>query len=328
MRLNPRLKTVGSLGLFISTLLMLTFLEACNRFDKDDANGQAQTKKGPPPISVENGQTVLTLDTSTQNHLGLEVATLTATATQAQFQKSRVEADVARKEYTRLKTLFQQNQNISEKALQSADGTLQTTEADIHAGEQKLSLEESVARQHWGNIATKWAVDGSPEFQRILDQHEVLVQVTMPSGETFAPAQSISLEITGALRTTASFVSAFPRVDPRIQGRSFLYKALAQPNFTPGVNLLAHLSVGNQMQGVIVPTSAIIWSEGKAWVYQQMASDRFVRRSVPSAIPVEKGFFVEQGFSPGDRVVTQGAQSLLSEELLLHGQAGGVSDED
>jgi hypothetical protein len=354
MRLNPRLKTIGSLGLFITALLMLTFLEACNRFDKDDANRQAQTKKGPDPISVENGQTVLTLDTSTQNHLGVEVATLTATATHAQFtvpavvlsvldlttfrngyiatqaqlQKSRVEADVARKEYTRLKTLFQQNQNISEKALQSADGTLQTNEADIRAGEQQLSLEESVARQQWGNIATKWAVDASPEFQRLLDQREVLVQITMPSGETFAPAQSISLEIPGGIRTTASFVSTFPRVDPRIQGRSFLYKALAQPNLMPGENLLAHFSVGNQMQGVIVPTSAIVWSEGKAWVYQLTAPERFTRRSVPSAIPVEKGFFVAQGFSPGDRVVTQGAQSLLSEELLLHGQAGGVSDED
>src|SRR6266446_10899545 len=85
MRLNLRLETVGSLGLFITTLLMLTFLEACNRFDKDDANRPAQTKKGPAPISVENGQTVLTLDTSTQNHLGVEVATLTATATHAQF---------------------------------------------------------------------------------------------------------------------------------------------------------------------------------------------------------------------------------------------------
>lgn len=354
MRLNPRLKTIGSLGLFITALWMLTSLEACNRFDKDEANRQAQTKKGPTPISVENGQTVLTLDTPTQNHLGLEVASLTATATHAQFtvpavvlsvqdlttfrngyiatqtqlHKSRVEADVARKKYARLKTLFQQNQNISEKALQSADGTLQTNEADIRAGEQQLSLEESVARQQWGNIATKWAVDGSPEFQRILDQREVLVQMTMPSDEIFAPAQSISLEIPGGIRTTASFVSTFPRVDPRIQGRSFLYKALSQPNLTPGVSLLAHLSVGNQMQGVIVPTSAIVWSEGKAWVYQQMASDRFIRRSVPTDIPVERGFFVAKGFSPGDRVVIQGAQALLSEELLIHSQAGGAIDED
>jgi len=85
MRLNPDLKPLDRLALFITALLMLTFLEACNRFDKDDANRQAQTKKGPAPISVENGQTVFTLDTSTQNHLGLEVATLTATALTAQF---------------------------------------------------------------------------------------------------------------------------------------------------------------------------------------------------------------------------------------------------
>jgi len=162
--------------------------------------------------------------------------------------------------------LFQQNQNISEKALQSADGTLQTNEADVRAGEQQLNLEESVARQQWGNIATKWAVDNSPEFQRILDQREVLVQMTMPSGEMFAPAQSISLEIPGGIRTAASFVSTFPRVDPRIQGRSFLYVAHAQPGLTPGVNLLAHLSVGGQLKGAIVPTSAVVWSEGNAWV--------------------------------------------------------------
>jgi hypothetical protein len=133
MNPNSRLGTIGSLGIFILTLLMLTFLGGCqNRLDKDDADRQAQAKKGPAQISVENGQTVLTLDTPTQNRLGLEVAGLTATltraqvtlpaavlsvqdlaafrnsyvTTQAQLQKSNVEADVARKEYKRLKTLF------------------------------------------------------------------------------------------------------------------------------------------------------------------------------------------------------------------------------
>src|SRR5580693_2588448 len=126
MNPNSRLGTIGSLGIFILTLLMLTFLGGCqNRLDKDDADRQAQAKKGPAQISVENGQSVLTLDTPTQNRLGLEVATLTTTftraqatlpavvlsiqdlatfrngyvAAQTQVQKSKVEADVARKEY-------------------------------------------------------------------------------------------------------------------------------------------------------------------------------------------------------------------------------------
>ena len=354
MKPKLRHRTIGSSGIFILTLLALTFLGSCqNRFDKDDADRQAQAKKGPAQSSVENGQSVLTLDTPTQKRLGLEVTTLSATltraqvtlpavvlsaqdlatfrnsyvATQAQLQKSRVEADVARKEYTRLKTLFVQSQNISEKSLQSAEGALQANEADVRAGEQQLNLQESVVRQEWGSVVAKWAVESSPELQRIFDQREALVQMTMPSDATFGAPKTISLEIPGATRAEASLVSTFPRVDPRIQGRSFLYVATADLGLAPGVNLLAHLSVGSPMKGLIVPTSAVVWSEGKAWIYQETTSERFTRRAVPTDVPVEAGFFVTQGFSPGDKVVTQGAQALLSEEMLLRGEGGGDTDE-
>jgi len=353
MRLNSRLKTIGSLGLFITALLMLTFLEACNRVDKDDATRQPQMKKGPAEISVENGEAVLALDTATQSRLGLQVATLTATVTRAQLtspavvlpiqdlatfrnsyiaaqtqlQKSRVEMDIARKEYTRLKALFEQDHNISEKALQSAEGALKASEADELAAEQQANLQKSMVHQEWGGVASKWALEDSPEFQRILDQHDVFVQVTMQSDTTLAVAKTISLEIPGATRIGASLVSPFPRVDPRIQGRSFLYVAPAERGLAPGMNLLAHLSVGVQARGLIVPTSAVVWSEGKAWAYQQTTSERFTRRVVSTDVPVERGFFVARGFSPGDRVVTQGAQSLLSEEMLLHSQGGGDTDE-
>jgi hypothetical protein len=355
MRPHSRLTNSRSIGIFTFTLLTLTFLGGCkNPFDKDDENRQAQAKKGPAQISTENGQTVLTLDSPTQNRLGLEVTALAATVTRAQatfpavvlcvqdltasrntyiaaqtqVQKAHVEAEVTHKEYTRLLTLFEENQNISEKALQSAEATLRANEADVRAGEQQLTLQESVVRQEWGSVAAKWAVQGSPELQRILDQTEVLVQMTMPSGISRGVPRTISLEIPSGTRTEANFVSTFPRVDPRIQGTSFLYLAHAQSGLTPGVNLIAHLSVGNPMKGLIVPTPAVVWSEGKAWVYQQTAAERFIRRAVPTDISVEKGFFVAEGFSPGDKLVVQGAQALLSEELLLHGQGGGDTDVD
>src|SRR5258708_2299748 len=355
MRHKPTFATVRSTGIFIVTLVTLTFLGGCkNRFDKDDEDRQALAKKGPAQISTENGQTVLTLDSPTQNRLGLEVATLAATVTRAQatfpavvlsvqdltasrntyiaaqtqVQKAHVEADVARKEYARLKTLFEANQNISEKSLQSAEGTLEANEADLHAGEQQKALQESVARQEWGGVVAEWVMKGSSELQRILDQNEVLVQMTMLSGTTYAAPKAISVEIPGGTRTEANLVSAFPRVDPRIQGRSFLYRAHARPGLSPGVNLLAHLSVGSAMKGLIVPLPAVVWSEGKAWVYQQTAADRFTRRALRTDLPVEGGFFIAEGFSPGDKLVLQGAQALLSQELLLHGQGGGEADAD
>lgn len=353
MKHKPKFATVRSTGIFIVTLLTLTFLGGCkDRFDKDDEDRPAQAKKGLAQISTENGQTVLTLDSPTQNRLGLEVAALAGTvargqatlpavvvsvqdlaasrnsyiAAQTQVQKARVAADVARKGYTRLKTLFEEDQNISEKSLQSAEATLEANEADARAGEQQLTLQESVTRQEWGSVAAKWVVEGSPELQRILDQSDVLVQMTTATGPTYGAPKTISLEIPGGARTQAKLISTFPRVDPRIQGRSYLYLAHAQPALIPGVNLLAHLSVGSLMKGLIVPTSAVVWSEGKAWVYQQTAADHFTRRAVPTDVPVERGFFVAERFSPGDKVVIQGAQALLSEELLLHGQSGGETD--
>jgi hypothetical protein len=82
------------------------------------------------------------------------------------------------------------------------------------------------------------------------------------------------------------------------------------------------------MKGVVIPASAVIWAEGKAWVYAQVSSDQFTRRFVPTDVPVDNGFFVGEGFPSGDRVVIVGAQALLSEEMLLHGQGGGESDEN
>jgi hypothetical protein len=353
--MNFWLGRAASICIFVATLLLLTFVGACNnRLDKDDEVGHAQAKNGPAQISVENGEAVLALDKATQTRLGLEVGTLTEAvtraqvtspavvlpvqdlatfrngyiATQTQLQKSRVELDVARKEYARLKSLFEENQNISEKSLQSAEGTVKANEADERAGEQQLNLKKSMVRQEWGGVASKWALEDSPDFQRILDQRDVLVQVTMQADPTFEVPKTISLEIPGTTRIGATLVSPFPRVDPRIQGRSFLYVAPAERGLTPGMNLLAHLSVGAQMRGLIVPTSAVVWSEGKAWVYKQTAADRFSRRAVPTDVPVERGFFLAQGFSSGDKVVTRGAQALLSEEMLLHGQGGGDTDEN
>ncbi len=338
-------------GIFVAALAML-MLGGCQK--STDKSGQtAAEKKGPAQITVENGQTLITLDEPTQKRLGITVATLTSTVSraqatfpavvlpvqelatfrntyvtsEAQLQRARIQADVGGKEYARLKALFGENQNISEKSLQSADAALQLDEADVRAGEQQLDLQASSLRQEWGPVVTKWATAGSAEFQHILDGGVALVQMTLPSDSAFAPPKSISFEVPNGSRSRASFVSMFPRVDPRIQGRSFLYVASARTGLAPGLNLVARLSIGDPMKGVVIPASAVVWSEGKAWVYTQVSSAGFTRRPVATDLPVEDGFFAGEGFAAGDKVVTVGAQALLSEEMLLHGQGGG-SDEN
>jgi hypothetical protein len=125
-------------------------------------------------------------------------------STQSQIEKDRVDTDVARKEYSRLKMLFDNNQNISEKALQSAEGTLRTLEVDERTAEQQLSLQASITEQQWGNVVTKWAIDGSPELERVLEMREALLLVTLPLEQSYNAPKTISVEIPGRSRSEAA----------------------------------------------------------------------------------------------------------------------------
>ncbi|MBI1929785.1 hypothetical protein HYR99_36740 [Candidatus Poribacteria bacterium] len=96
---------------------------------------------------------------------------------------------------------------------------------------------------------------------------------------------------------------------------SFFYHTPQTPGLLPGMNVLAYLPAGPPVEGVIVPASATVWWQGKAWAYMQKEPERFVRREVSTEAPVKDGWFVAKDFSAGARLVVSGAQLLLSEEF-------------
>jgi hypothetical protein len=356
MKNNPEFRKTR-ICLLIATLLMLPFLGGCRTGKDPDDEDRVRTSPATPPpaqISFENGEVILTMDEEAQKRLGIEIKALGGSSNRpqadmpatvlsvqdlasfrngyvssaSQIEKNRVDIDVARKQYARTKSLFDSDQNISAKVLESAEGNLRALETEERAAEQQLSLQGSMAEQQWGSVVAKWAMDGSPELDRVLSTREVLIQVTFPFDQNYAAPKTILVEVPGRTRAEATLISAFPRVDPRIQGRSFLYSASAQPDFTPGVNLVSHFAVGNSTHGVVVPSAAVVWSEGRAWAYLQSSARQFSRRAVPTDSPVDAGYFVAAGFSTSDKVVTRGAQSLLSEEAVLEGYGGGGGDEN
>ncbi len=306
--------------------------------EKDKEDQPIQT---PSRLSVQNGETLVTLDATTQARVGLTLATLQAFSTRQQLrslalilpaedlvslrdayvvayvrlEKARISVNVSRKEYERLNYLYQDDQNTSLKALEAAQAALYSNQADTDSGERELALQESLAQQRWGKVVVGWLASGSPNLQRLLDQRDFLVQVTLPPGEASAAPQAASLQIPNGGLVRATLVSSFPRLDPRIQGISFLYVTKSHPGLAPGMNLVAHLSVGQVMKGVIVPEAAVVWWQGKAWVYQQTSPEGFVRREVRTDTPVENGWFVSTGFSVGGKIVAGGAQMLFSEEF-------------
>ncbi len=349
MRMKKLKWVLGAAVALATAVILVRTIAQLGSEPEEEKEKKEEAIKPPSRASVQNGQTVITLDAETQSRVGIAIAPLKAitargqvtvpavvlsaqelvglrnsyVAALARLEKARANADVAQQQYGRLRTLYEDNQNASQKDLQAAQGNLRADQADVQAAQQALALEAAASRQSWGDVLAKWVIDDPPPLDRVLDQRDFLVQVTLPRDQLPAAPPTISLEIPGSRHTPATLVSSFPRVDSRIQGASFLYMTPNHVALAPGLNLVARLSVGTPMRGVLVPRSALVWWQGSAWVYQQIAPGRFVRRPVPTETPLENGIFVPSGFAAGDLIMIRGAQMLLSEEFRSQLQAGG-----
>jgi hypothetical protein len=162
---------------------------------------------------------------------------------------------------------------------------------------------------------------GSPQFDALLAQRMFLLQVTVASnGNSAAPKQAMVKYADGS-HNSASLISTLPQLDPRLQAPSLLYVVAAHPGLIPGINLPVFLPSGPTLDGVIVPYSAIVWWQGKAWCYVEESASKFARKEVATSNPVSNGWFVTEGINPDAHVVTSGAQTLLSEEFRSQIQA-------
>ena len=90
----------------------------------------------------------------------------------------------------------------------------------------------------------------------------------------------------------------------------------------PGTAITAWFPNGaGSRQSLVIPRSAVVQQDGRTWAYVQTGDDRFERRAVPLDQPSGNGYVVTRGFAAGDKIVTTGAQTLLSEELKSSNEA-------
>ncbi len=298
--------------------------------------------KAPRRVEVENGENVVTFDDATRANSGVVLGQLEAIShrqqlraygtvvepgeltdlrnaivtAKAQFAKTNATVEVARKDYERVKGLFQANQNVSEKVMQAAEGTLRAEEANAQVAQAALNAAQATARQRWGTIISAWLVENTPEYERLLRQDNLLIQVTLSPGQVLAPPESAAVQTAEGGLIEAKIVSAALRTDPKIQGRSFLYIIpAAGGSLLPGMNVAALLPAGEAAPGALVPASAVVWLQGKAWAYAQIKPGRFARRVVSTEQPVQDGWVQPAAFSRSEAFVVRGAQVLLSEEF-------------
>lgn len=298
--------------------------------------------KAPTRVSVREGETVVTLDKAAQSKAGIVVAVLkpverreqlvaygmvlqtsslvdlykSYSAAMTQVERAQASLEASRKEYERLKPL-RDNQNVSAKVFQAAEAAWRSDQANARGAEEALRAVEAAAREQWGSVLLRWLVDSRPEFDRLIHSQDLLVQLTLPYGaQISAPPPTALIQAGEGKPLSIRLISRSPRTDPRIQGTSFFYVAAGTRGaLIPRMNVRAYLPAGATLKGVTVPASAVVWWQGKTWVYVQKDVEHFVRREVSTDAPVPEGWFVARGLPVGSKLVMTGAQLLLSEEF-------------
>jgi hypothetical protein len=230
----------------------------------------------------------------------------------AQVEKARANLDASSREYQRLSRLNKDDKNVSDKAVEAAEVTFSSDQTTLRNANQLLALAGYPGAQHWGPLVGSWIEQGSAELEAVLAGRRRLLQATPPDG-TNVPLR-VSLK-SGQRMIEAHLLSQLPRVDPRFQTPSYLYSVPASSGLVPGMNVIAFAKQGSLERGVVIPSPAVLWWQGKSWVYVETANGVFVRRETSLTTPLGDGWFMQRGFAPGDRVVIEGAQQLLSEEF-------------
>jgi len=299
---------------------------------KDRAKEDSAEKPGTPEPKGDlgtNSEGVVSLDEKTQKLIGLETAALTAATLNPEVKSygrvldpsplvgllsslssARAGLEASAKEFHRVEALFSQGENASARSLETAEAAMKRDQIALDAAEAKLA-------STWGK-----AITGQPDlaaFVRSLSAYEtVLVRLDLPAGEWLQETPTGGrLVVPGARQPTeARLLGRAATTDPQVQGEGFLLLVTnATTPLASGLAIIGFLQLpGEMLHGVMVPETALVRSAKRAWVYVQTNATTFVRRDIDLDRPMADGWFAPAGLSPNDRVVTTGAQTLLSEE--------------
>ena len=337
-----RLKTLIAIGaiLVVGGAAIWGFVEG-----RGEAAREAEEErpfKPPQRVSIENGEPVITLDVAAQREEGIETAALRNAPYQdqlraygtvldlqpltelangyanakAQVQTAQAKLAASQTAFERAQKLYKDQQNMSAAQLQAAEAAFRVDQAGLAAAQSQLGTIALTAQQSWGQALGQALVQTAPLLARLIARQDVLLQVTLRPGQAVVqPLPDASVQLYDGSRVPLRFVSAATKTDPRIQGLSFFFTAPADSGLLPGMSVVALLPSGQTVEGAVVPASAIVWQQGRAWAYFRAGPQTFARRAMATNLPAPRGGYVVTGIPDNAEVVVEGAQTLLSEEF-------------
>ena len=360
-----------SLIIALQALLIIVLFWVLIFYSKDEyeayQNRHEDEIASPNRVAEIDGMSIVSLSAATQQNSGITttkvvsstfVGKLKSTGTviaidrlieaKANYLQAKSEIALANaasgnnlQQYQRLKTLNEDDKNVSDRAVQEALAAVNSDKAKISAAELQLNNLKSAVKLEWGEALSSLVFDNkesndktAPHLANLLNRKNVLVQVSFPlefptpklgSALILNPLNAgLSPVNTSDAAIKAIYVSPAAHSDANGYGKTFYYSAPAESlRIGMRVNTDVDASGSKANNGVVIPNQALVWYGGKSWAYFKLAKnkqgeDQFARKPINADIEVSSGAdsgWFNQGIDVQREVVVSGAQLLLSEEF-------------
>jgi len=246
----------------------------------------------------------------------------------ALYEISQLKVKQTQAEVKRLKKLAN-NQAVSSRKLLIQQNQLAIYSTELKAAKNELHSLSSQFTAQWGATLNHWFLsDNNQHFQQLNELKKQIYVHYLPSDLLTAP-EAIFIHPSN-LRTQAKkakLISNAPSFGSAQQaGNAFFYLAESTNLLSKRVNAWIPLSAKPE-SGVIIPQSALVWHLGQSFVYLQLDDENFKRVKINHKIRVDSHhYFIQHALQKNDRLVSLGAQTLLSEEF--RGQIPAEDDDD
>ena len=287
--------------------------------EEQERNGIQTTALMPAPYQEEVRAYGMVLDLARLTELSNSYANA-----KSQLETAQAKVAASKAAFERAQNLYKDGRAVSLAQFQVAEAAFRVDDAAVGAAQSRVRTLRATAEHEWGSALGKSLTEGSRIVTRLIERQDFLLQVTLPPSVSIrAPPATAFIETGKGVRAAITFISPATRADPKIQGTSFFYIASAESGVLPGMNVLALLPTGTTVAGVTVSASAIVWWQDRAWAYLRAGPNTFTRKEISTSLPAPGGGYIVKDLPTNSEIVTQGAQSLLSEEFRARIQVGG-----
>jgi|GEM_PF-3291250 len=276
------------------------------------------------------GEIKPTVSTSLQITLALEL-----TKVKADLAGAKVAQLTSAAAYAREKTLYAHNKAVSLQRVQTAQAAFASAHARVQADVQSIAAISQQLKTRAGGVLPLpvfqsgvvtdilahpgQAVAADQPLLKIEDFHTLLAAVALPASDSGGVAMGtvIGVRVLGHQHwLKAKPLTLGPQADRQTRGLTMLYVIDNSGALRPGMAITALIpKMGKASARTIIPRSAVIWWQGLRWVYTARGGGVFALRELihPKALP--GGYAVAKGVLSSQRIVSKGAQLLLTIQL-------------